>query len=202
MHLTETLSLAGRIMKRTSRRHSNSDFSLFINLVLADVLMAGLFGMIFLSITPPDDQGLEVRLPPFSYVMGDTLRLPSSAILHLDLDSTSQLSIDSIPHGYSSAEIPIYNFIMKRFLRKQKAYLWIRVDRATSYRRYIQLRDDIKRAEKTILTDLAIRLYGLPYSDDMPLLWRKRLYAELSLCIIEEDELREPYFEPRLFSDC
>jgi biopolymer transport protein ExbD len=190
-------------MNKPSRRHANSDFSLFTNLVLADVLMSGILGMIFLGIAPQDDKGLSINLAPYNYEAEDTLKIASSAILHLEIDSTSQLLIDSIPQAFSSAEINIYNFILKKFLTKSSCYIWIRVDRQSRYHCYIQLRDAIKRAEKTFLDDLSIRFYGEVYSNNLPLFCREKLRSELSIsiCIIEEDERGRPYFEPKQFSD-
>lgn len=188
-------------MNRPSRRHSNSGFSLFTNLVLADVLMSGILGIIFLGIAP-QDKGLSIKLAPYSYETEDTLKIASSVILHLDIDSTSQLLIDSIPQAFSSTEISIYNFILKKFLTKRSCYIWIRVDRDSRYSCYIQLRDAIKSAEKTLLDDLSIRLYGELYSDDFPLSRLEKLRSEISICIIEEDEPGKPYFEPNQFCDC
>lgn len=189
------------MMHNKSRRHSNNDFSLFINLMLADVLMSALLGIILLTITPQYDQGLLIKLAPYYFETQDTLKIPSSNILHLDINSSSQVLIDSLPHTLLSAEKTVESFIWKKFLTNRKCYLWIKVDRHASYDSYIQLRDLIIRAEKTLLDDLTLRWYGEPYSKDIPLLWRKKLSRKISICIIEEEELGKPYIEIKPFCD-
>ena len=189
-------------MDKRSRRHTNNDFLQPIGLIIADVLMSGILGIIFLGIGPQFDKGLLVKLSPYSFEMGDTLEIVSSDILHLDIDSDSQLFIDEIPFEHSKAEINIHHFILRKFLTKSKCYLWVRVSRHSKYRYYIQLQDSIKRAEKKLLDYLSIKNYGVPYSAGLPLAWRRKLKRKIAICIIEEDELNKPYFTEGPASDC
>ena len=164
--------------------------------------MSGILGMIFLGIIPPDDHGLSITLAPYYYETEDTLQIPSSAVLHLDIDSTSQLLIDSTQQTFSSAELHVYDFLLERFFTKNKSYLWIRVHRRSEYTYYIQLRDAIKRAEKRLLNELTIRFFGESFDGDLPLDRLERLQSEISICIIEEDEAGKPYLEASPFCDC
>ena len=171
-------------------------------LVMADVFVSGIIGIIFLGVCGPDDRGITITLPPWVYEPKDTIRISSSYILHIDLDEKSQLLISDTTSSISNAESASYNFILKNLLNNDRSYIWIRTSRQTKYRHYLELRDAIKRAERTIANTLSIQYYGVIYSKDLPKLWQKQVGEIMSLCIIEENEIGKPLFELNPYLNC
>lgn len=189
-------------MPKTSRRHSNGDFAQSVSLLFSDLLLSGILGMVMMGLSPYEDMGISATLAPHFYETEDTLKIPTTAILHLDIDAASQLYVDSTVYGYPQAEATICRYLESRVWQKKNAYLWIRVDRKARYHSYLALRDAIKRAERVLMDEKSIELYGEPFTEDFPFRWRMDIYRQVSICILEEPDMGPAYFESRLADSC
>jgi len=71
--------------------------------------------------------------------------------------------------------------------RPTKAIISLKNDRGTKYETYLEVYNELKAAYNELWTEESERMYGVPYTDEMPLEYRKAIRAKIPFVISEAE---------------
>lgn len=65
--------------------------------------------------------------------------------------------------------------------RPSKALIMLKNDRGTNYKTYLAVYNELKGAYNELWDEMARRKYGKPYSEELPIAWKKAIKEEIRL---------------------
>jgi len=156
-------------MRTPKRRQSNS-----VNAgSMADI--AFMLLIFFLVTTTMDtDQGITVKLPPWTDVSEPPPLIPKRNIFMINLNAADELLVRGEYAQVMELKNKCKDFILnptknpKMASAPNKAIIAIKSDRNTSYNTYIQVYNQIKSAYTEMWNEIAQRDHGIAYSEALP----------------------------------
>lgn len=175
------------------KRSSNSRVSTEINASsMADI--AFLLLIFFLVTTQiVEDKGILVKLPPWSEVPPDPLKLVSRNVFAVLVNANNQLLVRGEPANVDELKDRAKEFIMNPTQREDlsqaptKAIISLKNDRGTNYQTYLEVYNELKAAYDELWDEESRRKYGLPYSEELPLEYRKEIKGKIPMVLSEAE---------------
>ena len=159
---------------------------------MADI--AFLLLIFFLVTTTLDiDKGITVKLPPWSEEEPDITKLNKRNVYSVLVNAQNQLLVRGELMNVKELREKTKEFIANPQRREDlaerptKAIISLKNDRGTKYETYLEVYNELKAAYNELWTEEAQRMYGEPYSDDMPLEYRKAIRAKIPFVISEAE---------------
>ena len=159
---------------------------------MADI--AFLLLIFFLVTTTIDvDKGILVKLPPWSEEEPDITKLKKRNVYSVLVNKDNQLLVRGEFADISELKANAIDFISNpnhkedMAERPNKAIISIKNDRGTKFGTYLAVYNELKAAYNQLWDDLAQKLYGVPYSDDMPLAQKKEIKKRIPFVLSEAE---------------
>lgn len=135
---------------------------------MADI--AFLLLIFFLVTTKIDsDKGMTILLPPYSEAPPPDIEIKDKNVFKVLVNSKDQLLVEDKPTEIEQLRSKAIEFIDNNGKVKdlsdnpQKAVISFRGDRGTSYKRYIEVYNELRAAYSDLRNDYSKRRYGTPY---------------------------------------
>ncbi|MBT8221133.1 MAG: biopolymer transporter ExbD [Bacteroidia bacterium] len=176
-----------------ARKTSRSRMSNEVNAgSMADI--AFLLLIFFLVTTTIDvDKGITVKLPPWSEDEPDITRLKKRNVFSILVNAQNQLLVRGEPMRVADLRENTKEFIANPRKMENlseaptKALISLKNDRGTKYSKYIEVYNEITAAYNELWDDLALKMYGVPYSDDLDVAKRKAIRDQIPKVLSEAE---------------
>lgn len=159
---------------------------------MADI--AFLLLIFFLVTTTIDvDKGITVKLPPWSEDEPDITKLNKRNVYSVLVNAQNQLlvrgELASVEDLRENAKEFIINPAKREDLAEKptKAIISLKNDRGTNYKTYLEVYNELKAAYNELWDEECQRLYDVPYSDDLPLAYRKEIKGKIPFVLSEAE---------------
>lgn len=139
------------------------------------------------------DKGITARLPPWQEGSLEINKLKARNILEVKVDQDNQLLVQGVPTSTDSLKEQAKCFIMnpegKNDLAEspQKAVISLRNERGTSYKSYLKVYNEIKKAYEELWEAYCQKHFGRPYDDTLPANLRRQVRAAIPFMISEAE---------------
>ncbi len=151
--------------------------------------------LIFFLVTTQilEDKGILVKLPPWSDEPPETLELISRNVFSVLVNSENKLLVRGEPANIDELRERTKEFIMNPSQREDlsqaptKAIISLKNDRGTSYKTYIDVYNELKGAYDELWDEESRRLYGVAYSEELPLDYRKEIKSKIPMVLSEAE---------------
>lgn len=151
--------------------------------------------LIFFLVTTTivEDKGITVKLPPWSEEEPDITRLKERNVYSVLVNAQNQLLVRGEPMRVSDLKDNAKEFISNPNKRSDlsekptKAIISLKNDRGTNYDTYLRVYNELKAAYNELWDELSRRKFGVPYSDDLPLAYRKTIKGEIPFVLSEAE---------------
>lgn len=151
--------------------------------------------LIFFLVTTTivEDKGITVKLPPWSEEEPDITKLKERNVYAVLVNAQNQLLVRGEPMQIKELKNNAKEFIANPNNRPDmsekptKAIISLKNDRGTEYGTYLEVYNELKAAYNELWDELCKRKYGIPYSDDLPLAYRKAIKAEIPFVLSEAE---------------
>lgn len=151
--------------------------------------------LIFFLVTTTivEDKGITVKLPVWSEEEPDITKLNKRNVYSVLVNAQNQLLVRGQPMRVEELKNNAKEFIANPYNRPDlaerptKAIISLKNDRGTEYGTYLSVYNELKAAYSELWDELALRKYSVPYSDDLPLAWRKSIRDEIPFVISEAE---------------
>ena len=151
--------------------------------------------LIFFLVTTTivEDKGITVKLPPWSEEEPDITKLKERNVYSVLVNAQNQLLVRGEPMRIQELKDNAKDFISNPSQRPDlaekptKAIISLKNDRGTEYGTYLEVYNELKAAYNELWDDLCKRKYGIPYSDDLPLAYRKAIKSEIPFVLSEAE---------------
>jgi len=151
--------------------------------------------LIFFLVTTTivEDKGITVKLPPWSDEPPQDLKLRSRNVFAVLVNAENQLLVRGEPANIDQLRERAKEFILNpRGLPNlstspKNAIISLRNDRGTKYGTYLNVYNELKGAYNELWDDLALKKYGVNYSEDLPLAMRKAIKDEIPMVLSEAE---------------
>lgn len=159
---------------------------------MADI--AFLLLIFFLVTTTIDvDKGITVKLPPWSEEEPDITKLKKRNVYSVLVNAQNQLLVRGELANIEQLRENAKEFIanpkkMEDMAEKPtKAIISLKNDRGTNYETYLEVYNELKAAYRELWDAEAQKLYGTPYSDEMPRAQRKEIKGRIPFVLSEAE---------------
>lgn len=159
---------------------------------MADI--AFLLLIFFLVTTTIDiDKGITVKLPPWSEDEPESLKLNKRNVFSVLVNAQDQLlvrgEIADIDELRERAKEFIANPLKREDLSTdpKNAIISLRNDRGTSYGRYLEVYNELKASYNELWDEECQRMYGIPYSEELPVAYRKAIKEKIPFVLSEAE---------------
>jgi len=159
---------------------------------MADI--AFLLLIFFLVTTTIDvDKGITVKLPPWSEDEPDITKLNKRNVYSVLVNAQNQLLVRGEPADIDQLRENAKEFILNPQRREDlaekptKAIISLKNDRGTEYKTYLEVYNELKAAYSELWDAESQKLYGLPYSEDLPLAYRKEIKGKIPFVLSEAE---------------
>lgn len=159
---------------------------------MADI--AFLLLIFFLVTTTIDvDKGITVKLPPWSEEEPDITKLNKRNVYSVLVNAQNQLLVRGEQMRIDDLREKTKEFIANPQRREDlaekptKAIISLKNDRGTKYKTYLAVYNELKAAYNELWTEESQRMYGVPYSDDLPIEYQRAIRAKIPLVISEAE---------------
>lgn len=159
---------------------------------MADI--AFLLLIFFLVTTTIDvDKGITVKLPPWSEEEPDITKMNKRNVFSVLVNAQNQLLVRGELMNVDDLREKTKEFIANPARRPDlaekptKAIISLKNDRGTKYGTYLEVYNELKAAYSELWTDEAQKLYGVPYTDDMPLEYKRAVRSKIPFVISEAE---------------
>lgn len=159
---------------------------------MADI--AFLLLIFFLTTSTIDtDRGIMVQLPPWSEEPPDPTRLAKRNVFSVLVNANDQLLVRDEPADIGSLRERTKEFIMNPQGREDlaasptQAIISLKNDRGTTYSVYLQVYNELKAAYDELWNEESMRMYGVPYSDELSNDQKKAIRAKIPLVLSEAE---------------
>ncbi len=175
--------------KKSSRDRMNNEVNAGS---MADI--AFLLLIFFLVTTTIDvDKGITVKLPPWSEDEPDITKLNKRNVYSVLVNAQNQLLVRGELANVDELRENTKEFILNPQKREDlaekptKAIISLKNDRGTSYETYLEVYNELKAAYSELWNDQAQKLYGVDYSEDLPLAYKKEIRKIIPFVISEAE---------------
>jgi len=159
---------------------------------MADI--AFLLLIFFLVTTTIDvDKGITVKLPPWSEDEPDITKLNKRNVYSVLVNAQNQLLVRGEPADVDQLRENAKEFILNPQRREDlaekptKAIISLKNDRGTNYKTYLEVYNELKAAYSELWDDESQKLYNLPYSEELPLAYRKAIKGKIPFVLSEAE---------------
>jgi biopolymer transport protein ExbD len=151
--------------------------------------------LIFFLVTTTivEDKGITVKLPPWSEEDPDITKLKSRNVFPVLVNAQNDLLVRGESMDIASLKEKTKEFITNPAQREDlaerptKAIITLKNDRGTNYETYVSVYNELKAAYDELWDEMCLRKYGVKYSDDLPLAWRKSIKDEIPMVLSEAE---------------
>ncbi|MDP4579191.1 MAG: biopolymer transporter ExbD [Saprospiraceae bacterium] len=151
--------------------------------------------LIFFLVTTTivEDKGITVKLPPWSEEDPDITKLKSRNVFTVLVNAQNDLLVRGESMDITSLREKTKEFITNPAQREDlaerptKAIITLKNDRGTNYETYVSVYNELKAAYDELWDEMCLRKYGVKYSDDLPLAWRKSIKDEIPMVLSEAE---------------
>lgn len=151
--------------------------------------------LIFFLVTTTivEDKGITVKLPPWSEEDPDITKLKSRNVFAVLVNAQNELLVRGESMEISMLREKAKEFILNPTKREDlaerptKALITLKNDRGTNYETYVNVYNELKAAYDELWDEMCQRKYGVNYSEDLPLAWRKSIKDEIPMVLSEAE---------------
>jgi len=151
--------------------------------------------LIFFLVTTTivEDKGITVKLPVWSEEEPDITKLNKRNVYSVLVNAQNQLLVRGELMRVEDLKDNAKEFIANPYNRPDlaekptKAIISLKNDRGTEYGTYLSVYNELKAAYNELWDELSMRKFGVAYSDDLPLAWRKDIRDEIPFVISEAE---------------
>ncbi len=151
--------------------------------------------LIFFLVTTTivEDKGITVKLPPWSEEPPEVEQLKSRNVFAVLVNAQNQLLVRGEPADIGQLRERAKEFILNPQRREDlserptRAIISLKNDRGTNYETYLEVYNELKGAYNELWDELSRRKYGVPYSEDLPLAYRKAIKDEVPMVLSEAE---------------
>lgn len=151
--------------------------------------------LIFFLVTTTivEDKGITVKLPPWSEEDPDITKLKSRNVFTVLVNAQNDLLVRGESMDIASLREKTKEFITNPAKREDlaeiptKAIITLKNDRGTNYETYVSVYNELKAAYDELWDEMCLRKYGVKYSDELPLAWRKSIKDEIPMVLSEAE---------------
>ncbi|MEZ5039149.1 MAG: biopolymer transporter ExbD [Saprospiraceae bacterium] len=151
--------------------------------------------LIFFLVTTTiaEDKGILVKLPPWSEEEPDITKLKERNVYAVLVNAQNQLLVREqvmrIEDLRSNAKEFISNPTGREDLAEKptRAIISLKNDRGTQYETYLMVYNELKGAYNELWNELCQRKFGIDYSDDLPIAYRKAIKDEIPFVLSEAE---------------
>jgi biopolymer transport protein ExbD len=151
--------------------------------------------LIFFLVTTTivEDKGITVKLPPWSEEDPDITKLKSRNVFAVLVNAQNELLVRGESMEISMLREKAKEFILNPTKREDlaerptKALITLKNDRGTNYETYVNVYNELKAAYDELWDEMCQRKYGVNYSEDLPLAWRKAIKDEIPMVLSEAE---------------
>ncbi len=159
---------------------------------MADI--AFLLLIFFLVTTTIDvDKGITVKLPPWSDEPPEIQKLKTRNVFSVLVNAQNQLLVRGELTGIDDLRERAKEFIANPQRRDdlstdpKNAIISLKNDRGTDYGTYLEVYNELKAAYNELWNDECEKLYGIPYSDDLPVAYRRAIKEKIPMVLSEAE---------------
>lgn len=159
---------------------------------MADI--AFLLLIFFLVTTTIDvDKGITVKLPPWSDEPPEIQQLKSRNVFSVLANAQDQLLVRGELTDIGDLRERAKEFIANPLRREdlstdpKNAIISLKNDRGTSYKQYLSVYNELKAAYDELWDEECQRLYGIPYSDDLPTAYKRAIKEKIPMVLSEAE---------------
>ncbi|NRB48647.1 MAG: biopolymer transporter ExbD [Saprospiraceae bacterium] len=151
--------------------------------------------LIFFLVTTTivEDKGILVKLPPWSEEEPDITKLKERNVYSVLVNAQNQLLVREQPMRIEDLRENAMEFIANPQRREDlaekptKAIISLKNDRGTNYDTYLRVYNELKGAYNELWNQLCQRKFGIDYSEDLPLAYRKAIKEEIPFVLSEAE---------------
>lgn len=151
--------------------------------------------LIFFLVTTTivEDKGITVKLPPWSEEEPDITKLKTRNVYSVLVNAQNQLLVRGEPMRIDELRMNAKEFISNPRGREDyaerpsKALIMLKNDRGTNYKTYLAVYNELKGAYNELWDEMARRKYGVPYSEELPVAWKKTIKDEIPMVLSEAE---------------
>ncbi|NET31913.1 MAG: biopolymer transporter ExbD [Cyanothece sp. SIO1E1] len=151
--------------------------------------------LIFFLVTTTivEDKGILVKLPPWSEEEPDITKLKERNVYSVLVNAQNQLLVREQPMRIEDLRENAMEFISNPQRREDlaekptKAIISLKNDRGTNYDTYLRVYNELKGAYNELWNQLCQRKFGIDYSEDLPLAYRKAIKEEIPFVLSEAE---------------
>ncbi len=151
--------------------------------------------LIFFLVTTTivEDKGITVKLPPWSDEPPEIEQLKSRNVFSVLVNASNQLLVRDEPADIEQLRERAKEFITNPQGREDlserptRAIISLKNDRGTNYETYLEVYNELKGAYNELWDEASRRKYGVPYSEDLPLAYRKAIKEEIPMVLSEAE---------------
>ncbi len=159
---------------------------------MADI--AFLLLIFFLVTTTIDvDKGITVKLPPWSDEPPEIQKLKTRNVFSVLVNAQDQLLVRGELANIDDLRERAKEFIANPQRRDdlstdpKNAIISLKNDRGTSYGQYVAVYNELKAAYNELWDDECQKLYGIPYSDDLPIAYKRAIKEKIPMVLSEAE---------------
>lgn len=159
---------------------------------MADI--AFLLLIFFLVTTTIDvDKGITVKLPPWSDEPPEIQKLKTRNVFSVLVNAQDQLLVRGELADIDELRERAKEFIANPQRREdlstdpKNAIISLKNDRGTSYKQYVAVYNELKAAYDELWDEECQRLYGIPYSDDLPTAYKRAIKEKIPMVLSEAE---------------
>ncbi|TXF91457.1 hypothetical protein FUA23_01825 [Neolewinella aurantiaca] len=125
-------------------------------------------------------------MPYYNYeISSDTLFIPASHILHLDLIVENRIYCEGKHIELIQLEDLVNNHLYRAIDKDTIFFVSLHSERAATYETYLAVKDVVLTQQKGRLNELSLQIFGEPYSSDMHVSRKRILRQQLELGLLE-----------------
>ena len=151
--------------------------------------------LIFFLVTTTivEDKGITVKLPPWSEEEPDITKLKTRNVYSVLVNAQNQLLVRGEPMRIEELRMNAKEFIVNPSQREDyserpsKALIMLKNDRGTNYKTYLAVYNELKGAYNELWDEMSRRKYGKPYSEELPIAWKKAIKEEIPMVLSESE---------------
>ncbi|MBX2872429.1 MAG: biopolymer transporter ExbD [Saprospiraceae bacterium] len=151
--------------------------------------------LIFFLVTTTivEDKGILVKLPPWSEEEPDITKLKERNVYSVLVNAQNQLLVREQVMRIEDLRQNAKDFISNPEKRPDlaekptKAIISLKNDRGTNYDTYLRVYNELKGAYNDLWNDLCQKNYGIDYSEELPIAYRKAIKAEIPFVLSEAE---------------
>lgn len=151
--------------------------------------------LIFFLVTTTivEDKGILVKLPPWSEEEPDITKLKERNVYSVLVNAQNQLLVREQPMRIEDLRENAMEFIANPQRREDlaekptKAIISLKNDRGTEYDTYLRVYNELKGAYNELWNQLCQRKFGIDYSEDLPIAYRKAIKEEIPFVLSEAE---------------